>query len=231
MANISPGVDSIREGLESLPQEIYEKIYKDVFTAPPGVCFPSSSSYSHPTRIEGYRWQESWWGDTVRRSKCILYDPKLLHVDHASRDLYARTLYGGDRWFVFDGGASTHCTSIKKWAYCLWLDMLPAAHRALFPKIILHDATGEEDIGWTRFAMERAGYAKGNSANVFLQRRAEYRHHVFDGTNSTVFTSFSVTVDEEGWIVWLPRTYETDWKMYALPGESQIDCYERICWL
>lgn len=112
--------EELRSALESLPQELYDKIYVATFTARSG------------GRV---------MNEPDKRVRMLHY--KLLHISRASRELYARTYYGNGSTFGFFGEKYPGRPDIlyDTSAVAAWLKMLPEAHRAL-----IHEVTMRQDI-------------------------------------------------------------------------------------
>ncbi|CZT24145.1 uncharacterized protein RCC_09862 [Ramularia collo-cygni] len=121
-------VDSIRRGLATIPQEIYDQIYTAVFTAPRGIRDMSSPC------------------DKPATAASVKSDYQLLHVSRSTRALYASTYYTSEFLFPFrirDPGIF----GISK-AMIFWAQLLPKEHQLLINKItvrievpILNDLT------------------------------------------------------------------------------------------
>ncbi|GIZ48081.1 hypothetical protein CKM354_001115600 [Cercospora kikuchii] len=105
---------ALRKGLLNLPQELYDRIYDLTFTA--------------ATKIRIYR---PGHGDLVRQVLAELYEkspsdivvfderlPHLFHVSRASRELFAKSYFGGDgAVFVFYAPVKIWRVPIEK---CHW---------------------------------------------------------------------------------------------------------------
>lgn len=186
-------VETLRHGLVSLPQEVWDSIYNAVFTAPFGIYYPAKSKASKPDldalKIKG----------TYHRN-----DLGLLHIDRASRELYAESYYGQGNTFVFvtriDGPGVKHTGG-----FCSeWFEMLPIAHRKYLPKVILvrpmpNDMNPILDAWEARTTMLMEGYEIHNVANVYVSR---------DGTLYGREVSMALLADVEDWNVPLERALQ-----------------------
>lgn len=201
---------AIRSGLEKLPQEISDKIYAQVFTAKPGMRCPILRK-SHPRYRDKYYWHAPEWFQLKDKSKRVRHDCKLLQVDHHSRELYARTFYGEHCWFVFeDLLADWEMLQNRHLPYRKFLEMLPLAHRAHLPKIVvaLQKHGDSEMVHRARYSMIADGYAEANAANVFVHTFGEKPGELDD------------VLKEEGIVAYYPRTDSPEWDPNAdEPGE------------
>lgn len=108
-------IDGLCRGMQSLPQELYDIIWKEVFTVPAGLRFivdtGAYTEYYGPDRIKGL---------DVRRSL------HLLHVCSTSREVYAQSYYGPDAIFeVYGCEVSSDVKVLRN-----WLGLLTGSHRA-----------------------------------------------------------------------------------------------------
>lgn len=110
--NAHPSSGELRRGLESLPQELYDQIYKDVFTASPKV--------RHVGTIT-----------TFGRIKFATEDLNPLHISQATRSLYAKTFYG------HDAGFEVHLRKTWSEDVLKWLSILPHSHIRLLRKFVI----------------------------------------------------------------------------------------------
>lgn len=110
-----PEIEQFGIRMGRLPQELYNEIFEDVFTARTGVRNLTKN----------------------KRDSHYYLDFKLLHVSRASRALYASTYYGNKSTFQFDT-ALYNSTSFQHDTTRLhsWLKMLPELHRALLYEVI-----------------------------------------------------------------------------------------------
>lgn len=164
------GVDSIRRGLESLPQEIYDQIYKTVFTAPTGTYCPIRRNGADSDRARAHL--ATITGEDYNRN-----DLKLFHIDHASRELYAKTYYGEGSTFMFSikvyypNGNSFINTPHKSWFHSII-----RGHPKVLPKIIVAPQSTVEwadnpiENNWLMraYLLEESGFGLANVAKVFF---------------------------------------------------------------
>lgn len=159
--------DTIRRELESLPQEIYDQIYKEVFTAPAGKYCVIRKNQTQEDRAHLIG---------IAGEDYVPNDLKLLHISRPSRELYAKTYYGKGSEFLFSiprfASYNYHWTNTR---YQSWLMMLPRAHYELVPKIIMVPKTVAtkawnpvQNIWTVRKHLLQDGHGLENTANVFL---------------------------------------------------------------
>lgn len=108
-------IDRLCRGMQSLPQELYDIIWNDVFTAPAGFRYivdtGARTGYYQLDRIKGL---------DVRRSL------HLLHVCSTSREFYAQSYYGPDAIFEVHGCELFGDVKLLQ----TWLKSLSGSHRA-----------------------------------------------------------------------------------------------------
>ncbi|CZT21756.1 uncharacterized protein RCC_07621 [Ramularia collo-cygni] len=110
-------LSDLRAAVAKMPQELYDQIKNEVFTAKPGVVYFTAPNIHYSAELP---------------ANSSHYDPKLLHVDHATREMYARSYYGEGMQFWFE-----YIKSIDAQPHANWLCMLGHAHRAYLPTVIL----------------------------------------------------------------------------------------------
>ena len=110
-------MDKLPEQVQSLPPELYSLIYELTFAADPGIRHIS------------------------RQYK----PPKLLTVDRASRELFARSYYNAGAIFLVN---SVHCG--KRWLASLSDIHLQRFRQLRFPGLMIGPITRKEDDYWWR---------------------------------------------------------------------------------
>ncbi|KAK4494306.1 hypothetical protein PRZ48_014604 [Zasmidium cellare] len=114
----------LRALLESLPQELHDRIYDLTFTAEPGIHYI-----------------DRFWGGEHHRlyiSRPLFQWPdsaNLLHVDRASRKQFAESYYGGNGAVFVATGLGKHPRSGVIGLCIDWLAMLPLQHRNLIKDV------------------------------------------------------------------------------------------------
>lgn len=113
-------------GLESLPQELYDIIYKEVFTAPPGVRY---------NKYIASRTSLNWHQISAPQRHL-----KFFQVSRASRELYAKTYYGPGAIFRIDSCRAFGVDDVR-----IWLDSIPKGHLVYLHRVVLCGASMQ---GW-----------------------------------------------------------------------------------
>ncbi|KAK4494841.1 hypothetical protein PRZ48_014197 [Zasmidium cellare] len=113
--------DRLAARVQSLPQELYDEIYKLTFTAAPGPRYPAKTIFMKPTHgaereIHGQKRPIELVTRQFHGHDAIA----LLQVDQASREKFARSYYGGpDALFMFNRRKPAE----------MWLKSLSEHHR------------------------------------------------------------------------------------------------------
>lgn len=125
-------VQALRRGLATLPPELWLEIYEIVFTARSGVYRLNNPGYLDPARLMSSNAtpRENW---------------KLLHVDRASRALFAKSYYAQDAVFEDPLCFSACFPGTKIYE---WLETLPPTHLAFIKKIVVVFDNGYSISDW-----------------------------------------------------------------------------------
>lgn len=130
--------DALRKGMESLPQEICNLIYDEVFTAPRGVRKVFGTLEITPKIL--------LHGATIHTH--VKEHLHLLHVSRASRELFAKTFYDA-RFIVHHIIESPRPQNLAP--FISWLKVLPAAHRDLIREIISYETARTPRVSPTKY--------------------------------------------------------------------------------
>lgn len=107
-------------------------------------------------------------------------DRKLMGSSRATRSLYAESYYGDSTQFVFYVHELWLDQPPHVEPYYRWLQLLPDAHRAMAPEIILlmkyviyGSSDPDELTGWLRDHVSKSGMDAANVANLFVESESE----------------------------------------------------------
>ncbi|CZT15458.1 uncharacterized protein RCC_01314 [Ramularia collo-cygni] len=146
ITNIKDECEVMRERLEDLPQELYDQIYKTVFTAPPGV-------------------RNMHNGDGV--------NTRLLQISRASRALYAKSYYGAGADFVFTSEMYLYHSTMLSWIQVLPAEHLEYIERITM--ISFEQASPAMialEIDWVKASYQVLGLDHVVSKCVFVRKCA-----------------------------------------------------------